>query len=134
MPKHWLLGEGYPRCLIVHQQRYRPIDSNKNIDIKRISGIRRDWRYQREVIRIRISKKNRQHKKSTKVQKDKQRSTNHIHKTKDRITSIRYSQSQIFYKYLGARKPKSLNRIAKIAYVLLCLREVNFSFNNNNMI
>jgi hypothetical protein len=72
--------------------------------------------------------------KSTKVQKDKQRSTNHIHKTKDRITFIRYSQSQIFYKYLGARKPKSLNRIAKIAYVLLCLREENFSFNNNNMI
>ena len=35
------------------------------------------------VIRIRISKKNRQHNGST---KDKQRSTKHIYKTKDRIT------------------------------------------------
>jgi len=32
--KHWLLGEWYPRGLIVHQQRYRPSDSNKNVDIK----------------------------------------------------------------------------------------------------
>jgi hypothetical protein len=35
------------------------------------------------VIRIRISKKNRQHKE--KVQKDKQRSTKHTRKTKDRV-------------------------------------------------
>jgi hypothetical protein len=34
------------------------------------------------VIRIRISKKNRQHN----GQKDKQRSTKHTHKTKDRVT------------------------------------------------
>ena len=37
------------------------------------------------VIRIRISKKNRQWPKE-KVQKDKQRSTKHTHKTKDRAT------------------------------------------------
>ena len=36
----------------------------------------------KEVIRIRISKKNRQHKR----QKDKQRSTKHTHKTNDRVT------------------------------------------------
>ena len=37
----------------------------------------------KRVIRIRISKKNRQHKE--KVQKDKQRSTKHTRKTKDRV-------------------------------------------------
>ena len=40
------------------------------------------------VIRIRISKKDRQHngKKEKKVQKDKQRSTKHTYKTKDLVT------------------------------------------------
>ena len=39
------------------------------------------------VIRIRISKKNRQHNgQKKKVQKDKQRSTKHTYKTKDRVT------------------------------------------------
>ena len=38
------------------------------------------------VIRIRISKKNRQHNGKKKVQKDKQRSTKHTHNTKDRET------------------------------------------------
>jgi hypothetical protein len=39
------------------------------------------------AIRIRISKKNRQHNgKKKKVQKDKQRSTTHTYKTKDRVT------------------------------------------------
>ena len=39
------------------------------------------------VIRIRISKKNRQYNgQQKKVQKDKQRSTKHIHDTKDRVT------------------------------------------------
>ena len=38
------------------------------------------------VIRIRISKKNRQHNdQKTEEQKDKQRSTKHTHKTKDRV-------------------------------------------------
>ena len=41
------------------------------------------WRYQREVIRIRISKKNRQRNGQTK--KYKQRSTKHTYKTKDRV-------------------------------------------------
>ena len=38
------------------------------------------------VIRIRTSKKNRQHNGQKKVQKDKQRSTKHTHKTKYRVT------------------------------------------------
>ena len=33
VPRHSLLGEWYPRGLIVHQQRYLPSDSNKNVDI-----------------------------------------------------------------------------------------------------
>jgi hypothetical protein len=46
-------------------------------------------RYQREVIRIRISKKNRQHNDQKKrIQKDKQRSTKHTYKTKDPVTRI----------------------------------------------
>jgi hypothetical protein len=31
VPKHWPLGGWYTLGLIVHQQRYRPSDSNKNI-------------------------------------------------------------------------------------------------------
>jgi len=38
------------------------------------------------VIRIRISKKNRQHNGQKKVRKDKQRSTKHTHTTKDQVT------------------------------------------------
>ena len=38
------------------------------------------------AIIIRISKKNRQHNGKKKVQKDKQRSTKHGYKTKDRVT------------------------------------------------
>jgi hypothetical protein len=49
--------------------------------------VRRVWRYQMGVIRICISKKNRQHNgQKEKVQKDKQRSTKHTYKTKDRVT------------------------------------------------
>jgi hypothetical protein len=33
-------------------------------------------------------KKNRQHNRQTKVQKDKQRFTKHTHKTKDRVTRL----------------------------------------------
>ena len=41
------------------------------------------------VIRIRISKKSRQHNgQKKKGQQDKQRSTKHTHKTKDRVTQI----------------------------------------------
>jgi hypothetical protein len=48
---------------------------------------RRVRRYQREVIRSRNSKKNRQlNGQKKKGQKDKQRSTKHTHKTKDRVT------------------------------------------------
>ena len=34
VPKHCLLGGWYPRGIIVHQQWYRPSDSNTNVDIK----------------------------------------------------------------------------------------------------
>ena len=47
---------------------------------------RRVWRYQREVIRIRKSKNRQQQCPKEKVQKDKQRSTKHTYKTKDRVT------------------------------------------------
>jgi hypothetical protein len=51
------------------------------------SGLRRAWRYQREIIRIRKSKKDRQHngqkKKYKKTNNDLQNIT---HKTKDRVT------------------------------------------------
>jgi hypothetical protein len=46
---------------------------------------RRVWRYQREVIRICISTQTTQWPKENK-QKDKQRSTKHTYKTKDRVT------------------------------------------------
>jgi len=48
------------------------------------------------VIRIRISKKNRQHNGQKKnVQKDKQRSTKHTHKTKDRVTRTRLKSGRV---------------------------------------
>jgi len=34
VPKHRLVGGLYPWGLIVHQQRYLPSESNKNVDIK----------------------------------------------------------------------------------------------------
>jgi hypothetical protein len=41
----------------------------------------------------------------------------------------------IIQMFLGARKPKQdPNRIAKICYGHLCLREDNLSFNNNYII
>ena len=46
-------------------------------------GLEEEFEDTKGVIRIRISKKNR---KKKKVQKDKQRSTKHTHKTKDRVT------------------------------------------------
>ena len=46
-----------------------------------------DFEDTKGTIRIRISKKNRQHNgQIEKVQKDKQRSTQHTYKTKDRVT------------------------------------------------
>jgi peptidyl-tRNA hydrolase len=46
-----------------------------------------DFEDTKGTIRIRISKKNRQHNgQKEKVQKDKQRSTKHTYKTKDRVT------------------------------------------------
>jgi hypothetical protein len=49
------------------------------------------------VIRIRISKKNGQHNgQKKKVQKDKQRSTKHTYKTKDRVTNVRKSNNKFY--------------------------------------
>jgi hypothetical protein len=45
------------------------------------------------AIRNRISKKNRQHNGQKKVQKDKQRSTKHTYKFKDRVTrTVKFSK------------------------------------------
>ena len=50
-------------------------------------AMQEDFEDTKGVIRIRISKKNRQHNdQKEKVQKDKQRSTKHTYKTKDRVT------------------------------------------------
>ena len=43
-------------------------------------------------------------------------------------------ENQITLKYLGDRKQKGLNRIAKVDQGHLCLREENPSFNNNYII
>jgi hypothetical protein len=49
------------------------------------------------VIRIRISKKNEQHNgQKKKVQKDKQRSTKHTYKIKDRVTNVRKSNNKFY--------------------------------------
>jgi hypothetical protein len=40
VPKQWIQGGWYPRGLIVGQHRYRPSDSNKDVDINRVSFIR----------------------------------------------------------------------------------------------
>jgi len=50
-----------------------------------MKAIQEEFEDTKGVIRIRISKKNRQHN-DKKLQKDKQRSTKHTHKTKDRVT------------------------------------------------
>jgi hypothetical protein len=56
------------------------------------------------------------------------------------ITFFRYAQNQNIWKpnnfktILGARKPKGLNRITKIGYGYLCLREENLSFNDGCII
>jgi hypothetical protein len=42
--KHWVLGEWYPWRLIVHQQRYRPKDSNTNV-----VRTHRFWNYLHQV-------------------------------------------------------------------------------------
>ena len=68
------------RCIIYisnYNHRLGTVDGSQ--------GLRRVWRYQR-VIRIRISKKNRQH--NGQQKKYKQRSTKHTYKTKDRVTRI----------------------------------------------
>jgi hypothetical protein len=66
------------------------IKNSMNIHVLTIAGDprRRVWR-NKGVIRIRISKKNRQHNgKKKKVQKDKQQSTKYTHTIKDRVTWI----------------------------------------------
>ena len=55
------------------------------------------------------------------------------------MTFIRYAQNRQIgkpkkKKKLGARKPKGLNRTAKISKGHLCLREENLSFINNCII
>ena len=52
-----------------------------------LQNIKKSFEHTKGVIRIRISKKDRQHNgQKKKGQNDKQRSTKHTHKTKDRVT------------------------------------------------
>jgi hypothetical protein len=55
--------------------------------IEKCIHVQEEFEYTKGVIRINISKKNRQRNgQKKKVQKDKQRSTKHTHKNKDRVT------------------------------------------------
>ena len=49
-------------------------------------GVKEEFKDTKGVSRIHISKKKRTQLQNEKVQKDKQRSTKHTHKTKDRVT------------------------------------------------
>ena len=52
-----------------------------------LQNIKKSFEHTKGVIRIRISKKDRQHNgQKKKGQMDKQRSTKHTHQTKDRVT------------------------------------------------
>jgi len=66
--------------LLILFVQYPPVDANSaEVDLKE------DFEDTKGAIRFRISKKNRQQKwPKEKVQKDKQRSTKHTYKTKDR--------------------------------------------------
>jgi hypothetical protein len=83
------LGTGNPKGLYKITKSAKVTYNKESV----ISGGQQSHRCQEEfentkgVIRIRISKKNIQHQwPNKKVQKDKQRSTKHTHKTKDRVT------------------------------------------------
>ena len=63
-----------------------------------IQELKKDFEDTKEAIRIRTLKKNRQHNNQTKkVQKDKQRSTKHTYKTKDRVISVKHSKLKQFH-------------------------------------
>ena len=62
-----------------------PKGGNQN-PYRRRTGSTRAKRYQREVIRIPIEEEQAAPEPKEKVQKDKQRSTKHTHKTKDQVT------------------------------------------------
>jgi hypothetical protein len=83
----------------------------------RNTSVHEEFKDIKGVIRIRKSKKDRQHS----AQKDKQRSTKHTHKSKYRVTrtplktggepNSKQLQSQMFFfKSLIVRKPKGINR------------------------
>jgi hypothetical protein len=73
------------------------------------------------AIRIRISKKNRQHKgKKKKVQRDKQRSTKHTYKAKDRLTRT------------PLKTGGELRCSGRAAVPVLLLAHVNTIFNSNS--
>jgi hypothetical protein len=57
------------------------------------------------------------------------RSWNNLHQVRSKSKDWK-----VKYFFLEAIKPKGLNRIAKIGYGHLCLREENLPFNNNNII
>jgi len=66
-------------------KHYRPILDTLQLNLK-YAMQEEEFEDIKGAIRIRISKKNRQHNRhKKKVQKDKHRSTKHTHKTKDRV-------------------------------------------------
>jgi hypothetical protein len=67
-----------------YQHLQRMNEKSIKMKNKEYHNVRRVWRYQREVIRISIEQTTQWPKE--KGQKEKQRSTKHTHKTKDRIT------------------------------------------------
>ena len=80
-------------------------------------SIRRVWRYQRVII-IRTSK-NRQHNgQQKKVQKDKQRSTEHTYKTKDRETRTPGQSSDLKRSYVISIRIEMMHRRNKSCDIL----------------
>ena len=75
-----------------------------------VSWIRRVWRYQREVIRIRTSKDRQHNDQKKKGQRDKQRSTKHTHKTKDRVTRTPLITFIMYTKSRNNGKPNNFKK------------------------
>ena len=55
---------------------------------------------------------------------------NNLHQVRSKSKRL---ESQIIQKNFGTRKPKDINRTAKVGLDQIRLREENFSFNNTKM-
>ena len=93
----------------------------------------------KEVIKIRISKKNRQHNgQRKKVQKDKQRSTIHTHKTKDRVTrtalrkSLSSSSSTNFFESINKHERPIFTKTIQI--LINKIKNINYYWRHESII